>query len=335
MLRLTPYPGPPIMPANAVNRAMTRFEWGMLLALSILWGASFFFVAVAVKELPPFTIVALRVGLAALILNIVVIAVGARMPRDKGAWLAFLGMGLLNNVAPFCLIVWGQAHIASGLAAILNATTPLATVVVASLLTEDEKMTGARLVGVFFGLAGVAVMIGPEALGGLDANVIAELAVLLGAMSYAFAGVFGRRFARMGVAPLLTATGQVTASTLILAPIAVLIDRPWTLTPPSLSVWGAVIGIATLSTALGYILYFRILATAGATNLALVTFLIPVSAIVLGALVLGERLAPRHILGMALIGAGLAAIDGRVVALARRVPLRPAKRGAGGREAAG
>jgi drug/metabolite transporter (DMT)-like permease len=322
------------MPANPINRAMTRLEWGMLLALSILWGASFFFVAVAVKALPAFTIVALRVGLAAVILNIVVLAVGARMPRDKSAWLAFLGMGLLNNVAPFCLIVWGQAHIASGLAAILNATTPLATVVVANLFTEDEKMTGARLVGVFFGLAGVAAMIGPEALRGLGASVIAELAVLLAAISYAFAGVFGRRFARMGVAPLLTATGQVTASTFVLAPIALFIDRPWTLPPPSLSVWGALIGIATLSTALGYVLYFRILATAGATNLLLVTFLIPVSAIVLGSLVLGERLAPRHFLGMALIGAGLAAIDGRVVALARGKPLRPHQRVAGGRETA-
>ena len=303
------------MPEKTVNHAMTRLEWAMLLALSILWGASFFFVGVAIKELPPFTMVALRVGVAALILNGVVVALGMRMPRERSAWLAFFGMGLLNNVAPFCLIVWGQAHIASGLAAILNATTPLATVVVAHVLTDDEKMTGGRLAGVLFGLAGVAAMIGPEALKGLGGDAPAEFAILLAAISYAFAGVYGRRFARMGIAPLVTATGQVTASTIVLAPIALLIDRPWTLPTPSLATSGAVLGIAVLSTALAYVLYFRILATAGATNLLLVTFLVPVSAILLGSFVLGERLDPRHFLGMALIGAGLASIDGRLFKL--------------------
>jgi drug/metabolite transporter (DMT)-like permease len=297
----------------------------MLVVLSVLWGASFFFLGVAIKELPPFTIVLLRVGLAALILNGLVVALGLRMPGDKTLWPAFLGMGLLNNVAPFCLIVWGQAHIASGLAAILNATTPLATVVVAHFLTEDEKMTAPRFAGVLFGLAGVATMIGPEALRGLGANVVAQFAVLLAATSYAFAGVYGRRFARMGVDPLLTATGQVTASTVMLAPIALAVDRPWTLAVPSLATWSAIVGVATLSTALAYILYFRILATAGATNLLLVTFLIPVSAILLGSLFLGERLDPRHFLGMALIGAGLAAIDGRLPELARGAVARRAK----------
>jgi drug/metabolite transporter (DMT)-like permease len=304
---------------------MNRAEWAMLLALSVLWGGSFFFVGVVIKELPPLTIVLLRVGLAAIFLNIFVVVRGMRLPRDKSIWRAFLGMGLLNNVAPFCLIAWGQIYIGSGLAAILNATTPLATVVIAHVLTADEKMTGGRLIGVFFGLVGVAAMIGPEALHGFGSNVIGELAVLLAAVSYAFAGVYGRRFAQMGVAPLLTATGQVTASTLVMAPIAFFIDQPWTLAPPSLSAWGAVIGIAMLSTALAYILYFRILATAGATNLVLVTFLIPVSAILLGSLFLGERLDPRHFLGMALIGAGLAAIDGRLLELARGAVARRAK----------
>jgi drug/metabolite transporter (DMT)-like permease len=308
------------------NKSMNRAEWVMLLALSVLWGGSFFFVGVVIKELPPLTIVLLRVGLAAIFLNVVVLAMGMRLPRDKSVWGAFLGMGLLNNVAPFCLIAWGQIHIASGLAAILNATTPLATVVVAHFLTADEKMTGGRVAGVFFGLVGVAAMIGPEALHGLGSNVIAEVAILFAALSYAFAGVYGRRFARMGVAPLQTATGQVTASTLVMAPIALFVDQPWTLPSPSLAAWGAVIGIATLSTALAYILYFRILATAGATNLVLVTFLIPVSAILLGWLVLGERLDPRHFLGMALIGAGLAAIDGRLIGYVRgAIPRHPAK----------
>lgn len=296
-----------------INRAMTAAEWAMLLALSVLWGGSFFFTGIAVKELPPLTIVVLRVGLAAAMLYAAMWLLGVRMPRDGKTWAAFLGMGLLNNVIPFCLIVWGQTHIASGLAAIINATTPLFTVVVAHALTADEKMSPNRLAGVTVGFIGVALMIGPDALAGIGADVLAQVAVLAAALSYAFAGVFGRRFARMGVAPMVTATGQVTASTLMLVPMALLVDRPWTLPMPGAPVWAAIFGIAALSTALGYVLYFRILATAGASNLLLVTFLIPVSAIGLGFLVLGEQLAPRHFLGMALIGAGLAAIDGRLI----------------------
>jgi drug/metabolite transporter (DMT)-like permease len=294
---------------------MSPPEWGMLLALSLLWGGSFFFTGIAIKALPPFTIVGLRVGLAALILLAVLPFFGLRLPRDRNIWAAFFGMGLLNNVAPFCLIVWGQTHIASGLAAILNATTPLWTVIVAHVLTAEEKMTGNRLIGVLIGLAGVALMIGPQALSGLGTNLAAQLAVLAAAVSYAFAAIFGRRFKAMGVEPVVTATGQVTASSLMLLPVCLLVDQPWSLPMPGLAVWAAILGTAALSTALGYILYFRILTSAGATNLALVTFLIPVSAIVLGALILGERLEPKHFAGMALIGLALAAIDGRLLRL--------------------
>ena len=198
------------------------------------------------------------------------------------------------------------------MASILNATTPLFTVIVAHGLTSDERMTGARLFGVIAGLAGVVAMMGPAALEGIETNVLAQAAVLAAALSYAFAGIYGRRFKRLGVPPLLTATGQVTASTILLAPMALMVDQPWTLPMPGLDTWAALIGLAALSTALAYILYFRILATAGAINLLLVTFLIPVSAIFLGAAVLGGRLNLEHFLGMALIGAGLAAIDGRL-----------------------
>lgn len=299
----------------AINRTMTSTEWTMLLSLSVLWGGSFFFAGVALRELPPFTLVLLRVGLAAIILNILLPVLGLRMPRDGKVWVAFLGMGLLNNALPFSLIVWGQTQIASGLAAILNATTPLFTVLVAHVMTSDERMTRNRLIGVLIGLVGAVTMVGPSVLSGLGANILAQCAVLVASISYAFASVFGRRFRRLGVAPMVTATGQVSASTLLLLPVALLVDRPWTLAMPSLTVWAAVLGIAILSTTVGYILYFRILATAGATNLALVTFLIPVSAVILGTLVLGERLDPRHFAGMALIGLGLAAIDGRLLAL--------------------
>jgi drug/metabolite transporter (DMT)-like permease len=290
---------------------MTATQWIMLVGLSILWGGSFFFTGVAVRELPSFTIVTVRVGLAAIILNVVVCSTGSRLPTDGRVWAAFFGVGLLNNAIPFSLIAWGQTRIGSGLASILNATTPLWTVIVANFFTADEKMTPHGLLGVIVGFTGVVVMIGPEAVARVGGDIMAQLAVLAAALSYAFAGVFGRRFTQMGIAPMLTAAGQVSASTVMLLPVAFAIDQPWRLAMPSLHAWMALIGIAALSTALAYVLYFRILTAAGATNLLLVTFLIPVSAIVLGSTILGEKLDPKHVLGIALIGAGLSAIDGR------------------------
>jgi drug/metabolite transporter (DMT)-like permease len=304
------------MADGTAARRMGPAEWGMLVALSVLWGGSFFFVGVAVKELPPLTIVVLRVGLAALALHLVLRLMGHRFPTRRPVLLAFLGMGLLNNALPFTLMVWGQGHIASGLAAILNATTPLFTVLVAHVLTRDERATPAKLAGVLVGFAGVAVMIGGAALGSLGVALAAQAAVLAGALSYAFAGIYGRRFKAMAVSPLATASGQVTASTLLMLPLALALERPWTLPVPSAA--AAVGGLALVSTALAYILYFRLLAAAGATNLLLVTFLIPVSAVLLGATFLGERLEPRHFAGMALIGLGLAAIDGRPFGWLRR-----------------
>jgi drug/metabolite transporter (DMT)-like permease len=308
----------------AVNRGMGRAEWLLLVALSVLWGGSFFFSEVALAELPPFTVVLGRVSLAAVALVVMVLASGQTVPRSLRLWGAFLVMGGLNNLVPFSLIVWGQTAIASGLAAILNATTPLFAVVLAHVLTRDERMTSGRLCGVVLGLLGVGLMIGPAALDGLGVAVTAQLACLAAALSYALAGIFGRRF--RGVPPLITAAGQISASTLMILPLALGVDRPWT-APPGPSVWGALLALALLSTALAYVIYFRILAVAGATNLLLVTFLIPVSALFLGIGVLGERLAPGHLAGMALIALGLAAIDGRPFAwLARpRQPARPAQ----------
>lgn len=307
-----------------IQRRMGGPEWAMLIALSVLWGGSFFFVTVAVTELPPLTIVVLRVALAAVALNLVLALIGVPLPRNRRVWLAFIGMGLLNNAIPFTLMVWGQSHVASGLAAILNATTPLFTVIVADRLTADERMSGRKIVGVLVGFVGVAVMIGGAALQSFGVAVLAQLAIVAGTVSYAFAGVFGRRFRAMGVSPIATAAGQVTASSVMLLPVMIAVDRPWTLAVPSATTLAAILALALLSTALAYILYFRILATAGATNLVLVTFLIPVSAILLGATVLGELLEPKHVLGLVLIGLGLAAIDGRLIEAARRVTGEPA-----------
>jgi len=305
-----------------INKTMEPREWEMLVALSVLWGSSFFFVAVAVRDLPPLTIVVLRIGIAALALWTLLPALGLSMPRDGKAWRLFFGIGLLNTVLPSCLTVWAQTHIGSGVASILNATTPLFTVIIAHILTADEKLTFPRLLGVVVGLIGVAVMFGGAALRSLGVNVVAELAVALAAIAYAFAAVVGRRFRAMGITPIPAATGMVTASVLLLLPVMVIADRPWTHAVPAGATIAAILALALVSTVVGYILYFRILSTAGATNLLLVAFLAPVSAILLGTVVLGERLEPRHVVGMGLIGLGLMVIDGRPARLARRL-VRP------------
>jgi drug/metabolite transporter (DMT)-like permease len=288
---------------------MSGSDWLLLILLSIVWGGSFFFAKVAVAELPPLTIVLARVVMAAAALHLIVLAIGQRMPGEIPLWRDFLVMGLLNNAIPFSLIFWGQKEIASGLASILNATTPLFTVLVAHSLTTDEKATSAKLIGVGLGLVGVALMIGLDLLSGFGSHLMSELAVLAAAVSYAFAGVFGRRF--RGRPPLVVAAGQLTGSSVLILPLALIIDRPWTGAMPSAGVWAALIGLALLSTALAYVIFFRILARAGATNLLLVTFLIPVSAVLLGVAFLAERVTAHQLLGMLLIGLGLAVIDGR------------------------
>lgn len=296
-------------------KSMSLYEWLLLVILSILWGGSFFFVGVAVEALPPLSIVTLRVFLAAITLWGVVYFSGLRMPSMPTIWLAFIGMGILNNAIPFVLIVWGQTHIASGLASILNATTPLFTVIAAHFLTNDEKMSPLKIVGVVFGLTGVVIMIGQEAFGGVGDNILGQIAVLGAAISYSFAGIYGRRFKRLGIQPVVTATGQVTASSLLLIPVVLLYDRPFTLPIPEVEVWLSIICLALFSTALAYILYFRILSTAGATNVLLVTLLVPVSAILLGTAILGEQLELKHMVGMGMISLGLLTIDGRLLQL--------------------
>ena len=290
-------------------------EWVLLVTLSVLWGGSFFFAEVALVDLAPLTVVVGRVAIAALALTIGIYVTGGRLPGGRGLWGAFLVMGALNNAIPFSLIVWGQVHIDSGLAAILNATTPLFTVLLAHVLTADERLTPARLAGVLIGLAGVAVLIGPDALQGLGAQALAQLAVVAAAVSYACAGIFGRRFKTVTSAQ--ASAGMLIGATVWMLPLALLVDQPWTLAPGPVSL-AAVAAMALLCTALAYLFYFKILAAAGATNLLLVTFLIPVSALLLGVFILGEDPAWTAYAGMALIFAGLAAIDGRLWGRLRR-----------------
>jgi drug/metabolite transporter (DMT)-like permease len=290
---------------------MNSKVWAMLILLSILWGGSFFFVGVVVNDLPPLTIVTLRVGIAAFTLWGIAMMLGLRPPKSLKIWGAFLGMGLLNNVLPFALIVWGQTQIASGLASILNAATPIFTVVVAGILLPDERPTPLKLFGVVLGFVGVVVMIGVPALGGIG-SLFAQLAIVAATVSYAFAGVYGRRFKSLGISPVVTAAGQVTASTLILLPITLFVDGTIDTERTNMNTWLAITGLAVASTAIAYVLYFKILELAGATNVLLVTLLVPISATLLGSLFLNESLEIIHLLGMALIAFGLSAIDGRL-----------------------
>jgi drug/metabolite transporter (DMT)-like permease len=309
------------MQQPSVNRVMEPQEWALLALLSVLWGGSFFFSKVALAELPPFSVVLGRVAIAAVALQLALLLSGTRMPVEGGLWGRFFVMGSINNLIPFSLIFYGQTQIPSGLASILNATTPLWTVLLAHWMTRDERLTPNRLGGVLVGLLGVVVMVGPDLLGGLGLHVLAQLAVVGAALSYACAGIFGTRF--RNIPPLVTAAGQVTATAAMMTPIVLVVDQPWMRPLPGLVTWGALVGLALLSTALAYGIYFRLLASAGATNLLLVTFLIPVSALLLGTLSLGERLAAGDFLGMACIGLGLAAIDGRLLRRVRMWRVRP------------
>jgi len=290
---------------------MTSFEWLLLVILGLCWGCTFFFNEIAVVEVPPLVIVLVRVLLAAAILWVAVLASGATVPRDRGIWFALLVMAVINSAVPFFLIAWGQVHITGGLASILIATSPLFAVIAAHFFTTDEGFTVGKVLGVMAGLVGVVFLIGPELLGETGSDFLGQLSLLGAAFLYALSAIYGRRFAARGVAPIVVATGQMTMAVLLL-PITLIIEQPWNLGNPSLPAWGAMLGLAVISTSFAYLIYFRILATAGAINILLVNFLVPISALLLGIFILGETLSTEQMIGMACIALGLALIDGRV-----------------------
>ncbi|MFK7941033.1 MAG: DMT family transporter [Roseovarius sp.] len=293
-------------PSNAITPVAAL----MLLALACVWGGSFFFAEIALRELPPMTVTLFRVGLAVPVLLTVVWCMGLTLPRDPGLWLRYLVMGALNNAIPFTLIFWGQTQIESGLASILNGTTAMFGAVVAGLLLVDEPLTPRKIIGAVFGVAGVAAIMGLDVLGGFDLRNMAQLAVLGAALSYAFASVWGK-VQLAGQPPQMNALGMLIGSTVLMAPLAIWVDGAPTF-DLSWPVWASLVGVATLSTALAYLLYFGILVRAGAANLMLVTLLIPPFAIALGALFLNEKLSAAAYLGFGLIGIGLLITDGRI-----------------------
>ena len=292
----------------------------MLLGLALVFGSAFFFGDLGLKSFGPLSVAAGRVGSAAIILTAAALLRGRRFPAGLKTWAALVIMGAINNAIPFSLIFWGQTRIDSGLAAILNATTPIFTVLLAHLV-GDERLTPRRFAGVLFGFAGVAVLIGPSALSHLDPTNIAELAVLGAALCYALAGLWGRQF--RGLPVEVAAGGMLIGSSLIMLPSAAIIEHPWTVNPSAISLAG-IAALGLLSTSIAYLLYFKLLARVGATNLLLVTFLLPIVALILGEMFLGEHVHTIDLLGLALIMAGLAAIDGRLLARFRAMPPRAA-----------
>lgn len=291
--------------------AISARDWSLILTLSLLWGGAFFLIAIGLRAFPPNTLVLARMSIAAIPLLLLVRLTGGSLPRDVATWRSLAVLGALNIAIPFMLFIWGQTRVPSGLASVLNATTPLWGVLAAHFLTVDEKATPARVIGVLLGFAGVGTMIGSDALGGFGGSFAGQLACLAATLCYALAAIYARRFGASGLPPLTVATGQVVTSALIMIPIALFLDRPWTLPPPGLAPIAATVILALVSTSFTYVLYFRLLESAGASNSLLPTFLMPIVAILLGSMILDEVLEPKHFAGMALIALGLAAIDGR------------------------
>ena len=302
-----------------IRSQMNRSDWLIIGVLALIWGGAFFFIGVAVRHVPPLTYVWLRLTIAAAAMWLFLRFRGQSLDLPRQVWASIVVLAVLNNALPFALFGWGQTHIASGLASILNATTPIWGVVVAHFLTHDERMSPRKVAGVLLGFGGVATMIGPSLLSSLGTNA---LACVTASLSYALAAVWARRFRRIGVSPLSVTTGQLTAGAAIMLPVSLMVDHPWQLAMPPLSAWGAIVSLALLCTAFGYVLYFRLIDRAGATNALLVTLMVPPTAILLGALFLNETLAPQDFLGLGLIALGLAAIDGRLLSVlgTRRLP---------------
>lgn len=292
---------------------MSTKDWLMLILLSVIWGGSYFFVEIALTGFPVLVIVLLRISIAAAALWIFIAATQTPVPREPRTWIAFAVMGVLNNIIPFSLLTWGQVEITSSLAAILTATAPMFAIVVAAVWLHDEQVTRTKVFAIALGFAGVVLMIGPDALSEIGAAVYAQLAVLTAAFFYSLSGAFGRRFHAWGVQPVVTAAGQVTMSSILLGIAVFATHDSSALAGADVTAWSAVVALALVCTAIAYILYFRILASAGTTNLMLVTFLIPVSAMLLGVFILGEHVRPIEYAGMSLIGLGLLIIDGRLL----------------------
>jgi len=292
---------------------MRTTDWLLLFVLSVLWGLTYFFAVIATHSVPPLTLVLLRVALAAMVLVPIVLLMGFRLPDNLATWRSLVILASLNNIIPFTLMFYGQPHVTGGLASVINATTPLFTILIARIFAQ-EPLSAAKIAGVLLGLAGVAVLMGPAA-ANMHATSLLGMSCFVGAaISYGVSALWLRRF--RDTPPMVSAASQlICSSAMMLLPAS--LERAWLLPMPPLPAIGAVLGLAVLSTALAYVLFFRISATAGATNVMLVTLLIPVTAVGLGAVFLGEAVTLHQIVGALIIASGLLIIDGRLLRFAR------------------
>lgn len=317
-----------VSPATGSKPALTMqsHHWTLLLVLATLWGGSYFFGKVAVEDIGPLSVVFGRVSLASIILFVCIRLRHVPLPATWAEWKPMMVMGVLNSALPFSLIFWGETRITAGLAAILTATVPVFTVIVAHFWTVDERMTPARAAGIGLGMAGVVIIMSDDLDTLTSGSGLAKLAIIGAALSYAVSGIYGRRLA--GRPPLTLAWGQLSTAAVLLLPLVLFVDKPWATASWHLDAILSVIALAVLSTSLAYLIFFRLLAQVGATNTSLVTFLIPISSLLLGGIFLNEPLVPLQLVGMALIGCGMLVIDGRIWKSLRRSP-QPAVRPAG------
>ncbi len=299
------------MTTQSINQKMSVVDVMTLLGTAFCFGTSYYFIEILIRHLPPLTIVTIRVILASLVLWGVVFLMKLKKPGSFKQWRSLFILAFINNAVPFTLFVWAQNYIASSMAAVLNATMPFFTVILAALFLSDEKMNRFKLLGVPIGIIGTAILIGPNLQSG-TMSVLGQLSALLATFLYAVSSVYARRFKEWGLSPIMIATGQVTMAALMLLPVALIVEQPWTLSMPPVETFYALIGITMLGTVMSYILYFKLIDSAGATNASLVTFLNPVTAIILGTLLLGEIITSTQMLGILFIILGLMIIDGRL-----------------------
>jgi len=301
------------MSASVIAIHMSLRQWGLLLFLSVLWGMSYIFMELAIRDLPTFSIVFGRLFFAAVMLFSYIKVMGRKLSFSLQIWRMLFIASIIGMVIPFSLIVWGQHYVTASLSSVLNGTVPIFTVILTHFMTVDERMKLNKLMGVVAGFVGVAVIMGLD-ISELDTQgLVGQLAVLAGAACYAWATVYRRRFAAMGVRPLSAATGEMIIACFAMLPIVLFFEPPWAIDMPSLTSLWAVIGLGVFSTGLAFVMYHTLIPQIGAGNMSLVTFLIPISAILLGIVFLEESLSWNQLLGMGFIGLGLLVIDGRLL----------------------
>lgn len=300
-----------------------NFLWLMLLA--VLWGPSFLFIKVAVGEIPPFTLVAGRVGLAAVLLYLILRLQRRALPRFGRIWLHFAVVGFFSNALPFTLFSWGEMHIDSALASILNGTTPLFTILLAHLLTSDDRLTPVKVMGSLLGFGGLVVLIAPSLLGGVRATTWGLIAATLAAASYGVATVYTRKNLR-GLPPLVGPTAQLLMATLYILPLALLIEQPFRQPLPTWPALASLLALSMVGTALAFVVYYYVIDRTSATYVSMVTYLVPVIGVALGIMVLNEKPAWNAYAGCALILLGVMVVNGVFKALNWRRPAEAAVR---------